>query len=140
MRLETQGSLWAIAGSACMLVNVFARPMGIERSWGPLCLIAAVAFFYLSYRAQVKATAQAKEIRGDAPMPRAPRAVRKRRFWIIAVFLIVSSGVFLPLLPYVLDDFKPAIYWEVIPFDVILQAGLLYYLWKKMVGPEDTEP
>ena len=99
-------------------------------------MFLAVVCFYFFFRADKKIK-MAREKLGQ-PVPIAPLAARKKRFWLIAFLLIAGSIGFMPLLPYTVENFKSWLYFYVVPFEVVTVSLILFFIWKKLVGPSDS--
>ena len=88
-----------LAGSALILVGVFARPLGIPSDFDSVPILAAVVLIYLGYRA----SKQAKTSGQIAPLSE----VQRRKRFLLAVgscavaciatpFILPATGVKLP--------------------------------------------
>jgi hypothetical protein len=128
MKPADKNALLVVAASGCMMVMVFAKPLGIPAPWSFLPLFAAFVLFYLFFRADKKL----KQERAGQPRLVAPLALRQRNFWIIAATLVLGSITALIFMPYTINNFWPGLYWFVIPAQVIAIFGILFYLWKKL--------
>jgi hypothetical protein len=126
-----KNALVASGAGIFMLVFVFAKPLGIPSPWDFLPAGAGFVCFYLFFRGNKKI--QSEQL--GEPALTLPLAARKRRFWLIAVALIVGSIACIPLLPYMVDNFTPGLYFYVVPATFISLSFLLLYLWKKLVDP-----
>ena len=94
-------------------------------------MFAAAVCFYFFFRADQK---MKKERIGKA-MPIVPLAAKKKRFWLVALSVIVGSIVFILLAPYTVENFSPALYFYVVPADIVFVSLILFLFWKKLVGP-----
>jgi hypothetical protein len=128
MKPADKTALLMIAASGCVLLTVFAKPLGIPDPWSFLPMAAALVLLYLFFRADKKL----KRERAGQPRPPAPLEIRRRNFWIIAAALLAGSISSLFFLPYTVDHFWSGLYYYVIPAQVITVLAFLFYLWKKL--------
>jgi len=131
MSAEEKNAFVAIAASLFMLIAVFAKPLHIPSPWDFVPMVAAGICFYLFFRANKKIQ---KEKLGK-PAPVVSLAAKKKRFWFTALALIAGSIGCIPLTPYMVENFSSALYFYVIPAQFVFISFLLFYLWKKLVGP-----
>jgi hypothetical protein len=116
-----------------MLVFVFAKPLSIPSPWELVPAGTGFVCLYLFFRGNKKL--QRERLR--EPEVVVPLAARKMRFGIIAFALIAGSIGCIPLLPYMVDDFRPDLYFYVIPADAVFLGIVVFYFRKKFVGSAD---
>jgi hypothetical protein len=117
-----------------MMIFVFAKPLGIPSPWDFVPAGVGFVCFYLFFCGNKKLQ---RERLGE-PAPDLTLAARKMRFWIGAFTLIAGSIGCIPLLPYMVDNFSPALYFVVMPAQFVGVSLLLFYLWRKFVGSANT--
>ena len=134
MSPANKNALVLIAASIFMLIAVFAKPLHIRSPWDFVPMFAAAVCFYFVFRANKKI----KKEQVGKPVPVVSLAAKKRRFWLVALSVIVGSIVFIPLMPYTVENFSPVLYFYVVPADFVFVSLILFYVWKKLVGPVNS--
>ena len=134
MSPANKNALIASVAGIFMLVFVFAKPLSIPSPWDFIPAGAGFVCFYLFFRGNKKI----KREQLAKPVSDVPLTAKKRRFWCVALALIVSSIGCIPLLPYMVDNFRPALYFYVVPAQFVFISFLLFYLWQKFVGPANS--
>jgi hypothetical protein len=123
MSPANKNALISIAASIFMLIGVFAKPLHIPSPWDIIPLaVAGVCFYLITPGLPSILTLVAK----------------KRRFWLFALaFYVISIGC-IPLMPYMVKDFSSTLYFYVVPADIIFVSLILFFFWKKLIGPLDS--
>jgi hypothetical protein len=134
MSPANKNALVASAASIFMLIAVFAKPLHIPDPWDFLPMFAAAVCFYLVFRANKKI----KNEQIGKPVPVVSLEAQKKRFWLVALSVIVGSIGFIPLMPYTVENFSPVLYFYVVPADFVFVSLILFYVWKKLVGPTNS--
>jgi hypothetical protein len=134
MSPANKNALLSIVACVFWLVFIFAKPLGISDPWDLIPAMVGLVLFYFFFRQNKKIQA----VLAEKPAPVLTLVARKKRFWLIAVALIIGSVCCIPLMPYMVDNFSPSLYFYVVPADFVLLSFLLFYLWKKLVGPANS--
>ncbi len=44
----------------------------------------------------------------------------------------------IPLLPYTVENYRPGLLYYIVPAHILFLSIILFYLWKKLVGSDDS--
>jgi len=134
MTPANKDALLLCAGSLLMFVGSYAKLFGLPEFLGPVLLVAGGLVLLVVMR--LRKIEKAKRERMGQPASTAPLAARKKAFWITAMSVIAGFISVLPLLPYTVENFRPWIYYWVIPAQIVFLSLFLPFLWRKWTRPD----
>jgi hypothetical protein len=132
MKPGDKNALVAIVACLFFLTFIFAKPLGIPDPWDLIPAMVGLVLFYFFFRWNKKIMAEQNGKQAERPV--LTLAARKKRFWLMAVFLVVGTVAAIPLAPYMVDNFRSYLYYYLIPADFIFLGIILFILWRKLVG------
>jgi hypothetical protein len=124
MKPTTKVNLLMLIGSTFILLNVFARPLGIPRGYDCIPTLLAVVFIYLGYRASKKAKATGQ-------IPEQSDVQKRTRFSVMVVTLGATCVTMPFVMPWTTGVALPFGEWVVISiFTFFMCIGILWLTMK----------
>jgi hypothetical protein len=139
VKASNQFGVTVVIGGGIALVGLAAKPLGLPTVLGAIYLLAGILTLAEGAYRLKKAKVPGPDTHGILMAPEASVRARVRYFWFIAVGLVLGSVLMIPMLPYAVDNYTPQLLYAVVPAQILVVGGFLFYLRRRLIADRGTD-